>query len=65
MNIDAIKEKYIKCPCHYEINKSDIFIDICKRYTSLKFDYSVPLELKIQLQNMMQKEMARLMQPQY
>ena len=65
MNIDAIKEKYIKCPRHYEINKSDIFVDICKRYTALKFDYSIPADVKIELQNIIKQEMERLMQPEY
>jgi len=60
MNTDS-KEKYIKCPCHYEINKSDIFVDICKRYTALNFDYSLATDVKIELQNIIKKEMKMLM----
>ena len=48
-----------------EKERSDFFISICRRYTSIKLDYSIPAEVKTQLQNMMKQEMERLMQPKY
>ncbi|MBF0378777.1 MAG: hypothetical protein HQK72_15040 [Desulfamplus sp.] len=48
-----------------EKERSDIFVNICKRYTSIKLDYSIPADIKIDLQNMMQKEMEGLMQVKY
>lgn len=45
--------------------RSDLFISICRRYTSIKLDYSLAADVKIELQDMMKQEMERLMQPKY
>ena len=48
-----------------EKERSDLFISICRRYTSIKLDYSIPADVKTQLHNMMKQEMEQLMQPKY
>jgi hypothetical protein len=60
MNIEAIKQKY-SSPSELN-NRSDIFVSICKRYTALTLDYSIPADVKIELQEMLKQEMEMLMQ---